>query len=370
VADDRSRPNTVVLGLLVAPGLASDLAKDLAETLPEQLSARFEEVDWDVEVRVEPKVGAAAGPNADLVRVARRRMLDEGWDLIVCLTDLPVLVNRRPVTAHASATHGVGLVSVPALGAVAVDTRVREAVLRLLDGLLGERFGRQERRPSGRRRSRMLSRLREITSPIGHVERQESGTVRFVGEVVRGNLRLLVGMVRANRPWKLVAGLSRALIAALGAGAFGIVSTGVWHVAEGLSWVRLIALCLAAAAATCVALIVAHNLWERSPSPQARERVVLFNLATTATIVIGVLTLFVVLLALSTACAAAIIDRGVLAAEYGHPVRFEHYVRIGLVLGMLATIGGGLGSALESDDVVREAAYGYRPDDDGDGDDG
>jgi hypothetical protein len=61
-------------------------------------------------------------------------------------------------------------------------------------------------------------------------------------------------------------------------------------------------------------LIVAHRLWERIPSPRARDRVVLFNLATTLTIVIGVLTLFVALLAITTACALALIARDVLSS--------------------------------------------------------
>jgi hypothetical protein len=32
-------------------------------------------------------------------------MLNEGWQLTLCLTDLPLQTSRRPVVAHASATH-------------------------------------------------------------------------------------------------------------------------------------------------------------------------------------------------------------------------------------------------------------------------
>ncbi len=158
-----------------------------------------------------------------------------------------MLVGRRPVVAHAGVTHGVGLISVPALGAVALDTRLRTAVLRLVERLLGERGKKARPRQRRRRRARIRRRLDELSSPVGEVQAQEGGTIRFVTAVVRGNLRLLVGMVRANGPWRLVVGLSRAIIAALGAGASGLVSPGVWLVAEGL---RLIALCLASVVAT------------------------------------------------------------------------------------------------------------------------
>jgi hypothetical protein len=56
-------------------------------------------------------------------------MLEAAWDLVICLTDQPLLVRRRPVTAHVSATHGVGLISVPALGAIGLEERVEDALL-------------------------------------------------------------------------------------------------------------------------------------------------------------------------------------------------------------------------------------------------
>jgi uncharacterized membrane protein len=354
----------ILVGLLAAPGLTQELAEELAAELPALLRKRFPEVEWQIAVQIEPLAGSV-GFGVDLVQVARRRLLTEKWKLVVCLTDLPLHLGRRPVTAYASAALGVGLVSVPALGVVALEGRARRAVVRLIEGLLGESVaGRDRAGGDGGRIARMRRRLRELAFPVGRAYVQDDRTVRFVTAAGRGNLRLLAGMVRANRPWRLVVDLSRTIVAALGTSAFALASPGVWLLAGGMGWARQLVLFLGSVVATCVTLIIIHRLWEREPSPsrEARERVVLFNLTTALTIAIGVLTLFVALLVINTASATVLIAPGVLEEQLHRDIGPDGYLQLAWLVSALATVGGALGAAVESDVVVREAAYGYRPD--------
>ena len=65
-------------------------------------------------------------------------LLDRGWHLAVCVTDLPLQTARRPVIAHVSATHGVAVLSMPALGPVSVRKRTVETIVRLVGHILGD----------------------------------------------------------------------------------------------------------------------------------------------------------------------------------------------------------------------------------------
>jgi uncharacterized membrane protein len=353
----------VVLGLLAAPGVAHELAGELARKLPGLLGQRFPGVSWKIEVRVEP-MAAASGDDVDLVEVAHQRLLAEGWQLAVCLTDFPIHIGNRPVTAYASATHGVGLLSVPAFGAVNLDERVQRAVLRLIEGLVGESVEDHDGARDRQRNARMRRRLEELASPLGRAERQDDRAVRFVTAVWRGNLRLLIGMVRANRPWRLITGLSRALVGALGLDIFGVASPGVWLLADGASWWRLLVVGAGSIAVICVSLVAAHGLWERtdSPKPEARERAVLFNLATALTVAIGVVTLYLALFAINVASAAVVVSPEVLGRQLGHTAGVADYLALAWLVASLATLGGALGASLEHDRAVRQAAYGRRPD--------
>jgi uncharacterized membrane protein len=349
-----SESRSLRVGLHAEPQLR-DLAERIADDLRGDLQRRFPEIEWRVELgRGKPKDPQAR--IAELMQDARQVLLDNDWDLIICLTDIPLRSDdHRPLTAVVSATDGVALISVPALGAFDVERRVREAALNAIEALVG---GKANAEPE--RRESVRDRLQELASLIGRAQVREDNTIRFSTAVIRGNLRLLVGMVRANHPWRVTVKLSRALVASLGTAAYVLASTGFWTLASHMSWQRLLGLAIAALVLTSVALIAAHNLWEHSTTPQTRERVVLFNAVTTLTITIGVLTLYLALLAFSVVGSFSLIPESALHDQIGRATTGD-YLRLAWLATSLATLAGALGSLVESDLAVREAAYGYRP---------
>jgi hypothetical protein len=134
----QGRDGAVVLGLVAPSGVPRELADQIAAELPGELAGRLGDVNW--QVRVGGAERADMTPTSEaLKRSVRSRMQDEGWDLAVGLTDLPLRANRRPVIAHASAMYRVRLLSVPALGARSAPRRAMQAVLNLVEGLLGEK---------------------------------------------------------------------------------------------------------------------------------------------------------------------------------------------------------------------------------------
>jgi hypothetical protein len=319
------------------------------------------DVVWEVPSVADPLAAAPGASATAIIDAARRRMLAEGWDLAVCVTDLPLRIGRRPVVADASAMHGVALVSLPALGVVGLRRRAADAVVRLVDGLTGESL--EEGVGDGpARRETVGRRLRELVTPVRPVESEEDDVdLRFVAAVVRGNLRLLGGMVRANRPWQLVARLSRALTAALAGAAYALVMSDIWRIGVQLGPLRLAVLTVASLAALVASLILAHGLWERPVRGRGREQIVLFNVATTLTVVLGVLVLYVSIFALTLAGSGLVVDDRVLSRAVSADVGLGDHVGVAWLVASLATVGGALGSAVETDAAVREAAYGYRP---------
>lgn len=87
----------------------------------------------------------------------------------------------------------------------------------------------------------------------------------------------------------------------------------------------------------------------------------LFDVATTATVVIGVLMLYAVLFLLVLAGALLLVVAPLFAEGLGHPAHLSDYLELARLTCSLATVGGTLDAGLESDDAVREAAYTHRP---------
>ncbi|MGH2936829.1 MAG: hypothetical protein ACRDPE_01760 [Solirubrobacterales bacterium] len=345
----------VKLGLIVSPALDQLDADELAVELAAALGERYPEVEWRLEVVID----ALAEPPVhltELVSAARRLLLAADWDLAVAITELPLRVAHRTLLSHVSRTHNVALVSLPALGLLKRRRRLFDVVADAVGSLLGDPPHGRERRSAAARLG-VERRLAELAGDVG----DDDGSAAYVARVISGNLRLLIGMVGANHPWRLVGRLWRAMLAAVAAVAFGLIQSEVWRIAASLGPLRLAIPAVASVAAASATLIAGHRLWERAPDPRVREQVTLFNLATTATVIFGVLALYLFVFAASLLAALLLIQPSLLTEALGHDSDAWDYLRLAWLASTLGTVGGALGATLETDETVREAAYSYRP---------
>jgi hypothetical protein len=261
-------------------------------------------------------------------------------------------IHRRPVVAHANPVHSVAIVSVPALGAMGARRRIREGIVRLVERLIGSRErGADARGVVAAPRRLSVQRVRELGTDTA------DGAFAFTARVLSGNLVLLGGMVAANQPWRLTLRLSRALTSAVAVGVFGLVYSDVWRLSDAFGWQRLTGTALLSVGATAATLIVGAELWERSAAPGVRKQVMLFNITTTVTVVIGVTVLYAALYLLALVAAFWFVVPQVFNNAVGHPASLRDYFQLAWLTCSLAMIGGALGAALETEDAVHDAAY-------------
>jgi hypothetical protein len=333
-----------VLGVVVAPGLAHEVTSRIAAELLEDLRERYGSVDWRTELEVDRLVAPPA-QLTEIFAAGRRKLLDGDWDLGVIVTDLPLKVGGRPVSRQLSPTHKLAVLSLPALGAIHLRPRLRRALVQLIGELAGPDAG--ERWED--------SVLRELATDA--VDRAERPRLLYVPAVLAGHLRLLLGMIRANRPWRFAARLYGALVAALAVGAYSMVSSDVWRLSAAMGWWRLALMCAASITGTVLAVLWAHGLWERAPDRRVREQVVLFNVTTSLTVAIGLASLYLALFVLIFGGAELILRPSVFSSALGRDAATSDYLALAWFAASFATVAGGLGAGLESREAVRGAAY-------------
>jgi hypothetical protein len=351
----------IAVGLLAAPDLPAEVAESLAPELCSRLNELYPEVEWVVPLEIDGLVVPPAS-TTELIDAAHERLLGQDWEMALALTDLPLRVGRRTVVAHASPTHRVGVISLPGLGPARLRPKALETATGMVRVLTGEAADAELGDGEGSaRRIRMSRRLVELAELA---DQDPSHGPKGLAALSRGGrLRLLIGMVRANRPWRLAVRLYRALVAALAVAAFALVTPDLWRISASLGAVRLAAIGVLAIAFTVLSLIAAHGLWERRGASRAEDQVLLFNAATAATVFLGVLSLYLALFLFSLSGAALLITPDLLAKELSSDVSLGDYLALAWLATSLAMVGGALGAGLETAEAVREAAYAYRPGD-------
>ncbi len=319
---------TVHVGLVADPAAPTAIARRLSDLSPPDGDVR-----WDITVVSEPFTTGSEDVGV-AVRRLQGRAREQDWDLVVGLTELPLHDHDgRHLLVQTDSEQRTAVLSLPALGGVRVRARSRRAVRSLLSAM---------------------------SEPIA-----EDGEHRVVLPPLRGRWRLLLGMVLANRPWLLVPGLKSALVAALATGAVATVNSTVWVLADSLSWWRLVVATIASITLVVGWLVIDGELWDRpdDDSPQARERSRLYNASTLLTLTTGVLICYVALYVVNLVWALFVLDPDLVAGYVDASLDFPDLFVLTWFVASAATVGGGLGSGLETDEAIRAAAYSKREED-------
>ena len=349
-----------VVALLADPDAPTEIARHLARILPARLTDKSGRGRrFDVEVVSEPFTAGTEDLSTLMRRIMDRRRA-ENWDIVVALTDLPLHSHGHKLVVDLSHEDGLALLSLPPLGGLRLRTRAAQAVEETVLSLASQRAtGTEEPR-----RPQLLGRFASRFAPIhrGPIGEEEAADLRYVVSGPRGYLRVLGGMVRANEPWRLVPGLSKALAAALATGVIASVNSTLWSLAVALTTPRLVIAMVGSVTLMIGWLIVDAHLWHRSTdtSPEERKRTSLYNASTVMTVGIGVLVCYGGLIVINLVWALFILNGGVFASTTRTPLHATAYWKLSWFVASIATVGGALGSGFESDEAIRAAAFSKR----------
>lgn len=335
---------TVTIGLIADPGLPNAVAGRLARQLPRSLERGVDRrVTWKVQASRETLPLTNTG-EIPLVEHAPRLLEDNEWDAVVYLSELPRQHDGDAMVAEVDAHARAALVSLPTLGAWHVTGRTRNLVVRLIMALTHHSE-------------------RTVANFEGHgeTEHRSSESAEFL--IRRGRwsqLRLLAGMVRNNRPGRILPALSSSAAAAAGTGAFGIFYASIWSMADSLAAGRLALISVLVIAALSFWLIFHNDLWTSDHGISGRESPWLDNAATVITVALTVGMMYVALYAVLLGAAFAIITNDYLSTHLQRPASVLDHMKLTWLAASLGMMGGALGSNFDSDQAIREATYSRR----------
>lgn len=336
------------VALVADPDLPTELAMRVARDLPGRLQERLGRgSDWQVRTYTAPLSAEEQVDISAMLTAVRPQLPEYGWDVAVFLTDLPRRLGLDAVSAEVSTDDCVALLSLPALGSFHLADRTLEAVANVIGLIVLPPTGRDRVPAIGRRVDEDAGPGRAIPD-------------RYVMPGLRGRARLLAGMVRANRPWRLFTSLSRALAGVFATAAFGVINDTAWQLSSALETWRQSLIMVLSILALVAWIIVDHELWERPGGRLPKARARLYNTVTLITITLGVLCLYAVLFVVLIGVDALVLVSAPLSQTLNHRPDVTDYLALAWFLASSAMVGGAFGSGLEDDGAVRKAAYGQR----------
>ncbi|WP_159612955.1 hypothetical protein [Glutamicibacter sp. JC586] len=337
------------VGIIADPGIAQTLASRASQKLEDRLNQAVDaSYKWKIHVDSYTLPMGKSGRVAlnDKVPTLREK---HGWNYIIYLTDVPHYVQDRPVRSVVSYQESSAVISVPSLGFARLSVLIKH-LAKLIQELS---TGQPPVAPPSQLRKKISI---EASLPDGEQSQDRVTSI----EGLRGRLLLIGGMIRSNRPWRLVPKLSSAMAGAVATGAFGVFYTSIWSMADYLSTPRLASITVFSILVLTLWLLLHNRLWEKPEGSRRRERLIIYNTATVLTVALAASAMYILLFIALMAGSLIVIDQDYLASQLAHEVGLAEYFNLAWLASSLGLLGSAVGSSFDDVARVQRATFSQR----------
>ena len=173
-------------------------------------------------------------------------------------------------------------------------------------------------------------------------------------------MRVVSGMVYANRPWEMFAAFGKILVIAFTTGAYAFVFGTLWQLNTTYSIGRAVLMMIFSILALTIWIIMGHGLWEKKSEQSTNFIRNLYNATTFFTLLISVVMYYVILFTMFLIWTLFLQPPAQLEIYTSEPVGLATYLYTSWIGASISTIIGALGSFFENKEVVLNSTYGYR----------
>ena len=286
------------VGLDVAPGVTERLAESLMEELPDMLSEQYNnEKEWTFDLVTDPLTGFAESVDEIFKKVADYHDKRQ-WDYVISITDLPMFADHQVMALDINMYNGAAIFSYPAFGWRPVKNRFKQAILSIIQELHEAEHESRNYDDNNNIETSVKKQfpLSKIDKTQVYLEETESYHLRYLSSSrSRGMFRLVSGMTFANNPLNMMASLSNIVAIAFTTGAFGLVFTTMWQMANNFSMWRLFGISIIAIIGMLIWIMMSHDLWESVKSSKNKRITWLYNATTIMTLIIAIIIYYIIL---------------------------------------------------------------------------
>lgn len=346
------------IGLIPSPDLPANLINKIIDNLNAKFKKEInDKIDWQFEVKIGTFVGAAEYVSESFNKAIKMKE-ENNWDYAIAITDLPSFSERKAVIADLSTKNGVGLISLPSFGAFPLKKRMSKAITSITE-LLYKHADQdiEEEITEEIDLYFLLSKIKRVTP------KEDTNTdIRFIlNSRIIGWLRVLSGMVFANRPWKALGAFKRILTLAFATGVYISIFSTPWQLSVAYTPSRFILLMTLSILGMVIWIIFAHDLWEKKTSKSQSQYRRLYNVTTVMTLTAITILNYLVIFSLFIISIALFVPEGIFDAATNEGTGdFENYVNLAWLTASLGLLVGAVGATIEKEEKIRDVTYSYR----------